>query len=209
MSLRLVIISDTHAKHHKIPHIPDGDVLIHAGDITRYGELDTITDFNDFLGTLPHPHKLIIAGNHDFSFENNPQETEALLTNCTYLRDKATTINGVNFYGSPWQPNFHNWAFNLARGPEIRAKWELIPTNTDVLITHGPPHQYGDRTFLGKNVGCADLLDIVQQIKPTLHIFGHIHEAAGTTSDGHTTFINASAFNLLGKHIPPIVYDYE
>jgi Icc-related predicted phosphoesterase len=208
MSHRLVAISDTHGLHRQLT-IPDGDILIHAGDITGHGQVEQVADFNEWLGTLPHRHKIVIAGNHDFCFENESAETAALLTNCIYLFDEAITLDGLNFYGSPWQPWFFNWAFNLRRGPKIRAKWELIPTGTDVLITHGPPRGQGDLTSLGKQVGCADLGEVIGEKRPRLHIFGHIHEGYGVTHNEHTTFINASSCTLQYQPVQrPIVFDW-
>ena len=208
MSIRLVAISDTHGLHRHLT-IPDGDILVHAGDITGHGQVEQVADFNEWLGTLPHRHKLVIAGNHDFCFEDQPVETAALLTNCIYLFDEAITLDGLYFYGTPWQPWFFDWAFNLRRGSEIRAKWELIPPETDVLITHGPPLGYGDLTSRGEYVGCADLLESVRQKRPKLHIFGHIHEGYGMTHNQHTTFINASSCTLQYQPAQrPIVYDW-
>ena len=208
MSIRLVAISDTHGLHRHLT-IPDGDILIHAGDITGHGQMEQVADFNEWLGTLPHRHKIVIAGNHDFCFEDQPGETAALLTNCIYLFDEAITLDGLYFYGSPWQPWFFDWAFNLRRGPEIRAKWELIPKETDVLITHGPPLGHGDLTSHGECVGCADLLESVRQKRPKLHIFGHIHEGYGVMQNEHTTFINASSCNLQYRPVQrPVVFDW-
>ena len=209
MKTRIVAISDTHNRHRALT-IPDGDILIHAGDLTDMGELSDVRDFNDWLGTLPHQHKLVIAGNHDFCFENEPHEAEPLLTNCTYLLDEAVTLRGITFYGSPWQPWFHNWAFNLQRGSEIKAKWDLIPGDVDVLITHGPPVGHLDQTYRGERVGCADLLDAVRRIRPTYHIFGHIHEAYGRLSNGRTEFINASTCSLQYEPVnAPVVIELE
>ena len=122
MSIRIVAISDTHGLHRHL-QVPPGDILVHAGDITGRGQLDQVVDFNEWLGGLPHRHKVVIAGNHDFCFEQQPLESAALLTNCIYLFDKAITLDGLCFYGSPWQPWFYDWAFNLGRGPELQAKW--------------------------------------------------------------------------------------
>lgn len=209
MSLSLVAISDTHGHHRKLS-IPPGDVLIHAGDITRHGNVAELEDFNDWLGALGHRHKLVIAGNHDFCFERDRRAAAARLTNAVYLQDEAVTLDGLRFYGSPWQPWFFDWAFNLKRGPEIRARWDLIPPDTDVLITHGPPLGHGDRVARGEQVGCQDLLEVVERITPRVHIFGHIHEAAGVTSNGRTTFVNACSCNLRYAPVqPPIVFRYE
>jgi len=150
--MKLITISDTHGLHWSLD-IPDGDVLIHAGDLTDRGILEEVSEFNTFLGTLPHPHKIVIAGNHDLCFEDYRMDCEEALTNCIYLQDQEVTIDGVRFYGSPWQPWFYDWAFNLERGPEIRAKWDLIPEGTDVLITHGPPYGIGDLTARGDKGG--------------------------------------------------------
>jgi len=207
--MKLIAIADTHGLHRSLK-IPDGDILIHAGDLTRHGSLDDVLEFNDFLGTLPHPNKIVIAGNHDLIFEKGRKGCEELLTNCIYIQDQEVIIDGVKFYGSPWQPWFYDWAFNLERGPEIRAKWDLIPEGIDILITHGPPFGIGDLTSRRENVGCQDLLEVVEKIKPALHIFGHIHEGYGITSNGVTTFINASICDHLYKSInPPIVYNLE
>ena len=207
MSFRLVAISDTHGLHRQLT-LPEGDFLIHAGDITGHGQVEQVVDFNEWLGTLPHRHKIVIAGNHDFCFENEPAETGALLTNCIYLFDEAITLDGLNFYGSPWQPWFFNWAFNLPRGPEIRAKWEQIPDNTDVLITHGPPLGHGDLTSREELVGCADLLAVAETKRPKFHIFGHIHEGYGVTHNAYTTFVNASSCTLQYQPVQrPLVLD--
>ena len=137
--MKIVAISDTHGLHRSL-EIPDGDVLIHAGDLTRHGTLDDVREFNDFLGTLPHPHKIVIAGNHDFCFESDREACEELLTNCIYRQDQEVVIDGVKFYGSPWQPWFYDWAFNLERGPEIRAKWDLIPVSYTHLTLPTTPY---------------------------------------------------------------------
>ncbi len=207
--MKLITLSDTHGLHKSLT-IPDGDVLIHAGDLTRHGSLDDVQEFNDFLGTLPHPYKIVIAGNHDFCFEKDRRACEVLLTNCTYLQDQEVTIDGVRFYGSPWQPWFYDWAFNLERGPEIRTKWDLIPAGIDVLITHGPPYGIGDLTARGDKAGCQDLLEVIEKIKPRVHLFGHIHEGYGVTSNDVTTFINASSCDQLYQPVnPPVVYEYN
>ena len=105
-------------------------------------------------------------------------------------------IMGIKFWGSPWQPEFFDWAFNASRGEEIRQYWDKIPTGIDVLITHGPPFKLGDQTDIGEHVGCLDLLDAIERVKPKLHVFGHIHEGYGVTSANGTTFVNASTCTL-------------
>jgi len=207
--IKIVAISDTHAQHRAL-EVPEGDILVHAGDLTKMGELDSVADFNEWLGSLPHPHKIVIAGNHDFCFEREREASEALLTNCTYLHDASATVMGARFWGSPWQPWFYNWAFNLRRGEEIRRKWDLIPENTDVLITHGPPYGHGDRTDGGELVGCRDLLEVVERIRPVLHVFGHIHEGYGVSASDQTTLVNASNCDSHYEPVnPPVVFSYD
>jgi len=207
--IRIVAISDTHGLHDEVA-VPDGDILIHAGDMTRRGELEAVRSFNAFLGRQPHRHKIVIAGNHDFCFERTPAEAVALLTNCTYLLDQAVSVCGLRIYGSPWQPWYHNWAFNLHPGPDLRAKWDLIPRDTDVLVTHGPPYGIHDRTVVGVAAGCVDLLAAVREVRPRLHIFGHIHEGWGMSQSDQTTFINASISTFdRDPTNPPFVFDYE
>lgn len=159
--LRLVIVSDTHEQHAGVV-VPDGDVFIHAGDFTYNGDLKAIAAFGGWLAALPHRHKLVIAGNHDFAFEHVPAPARKALgsdkNGVRYLQDSGVTIDGVSFWGSPWQPWFMDWAFNLPRGPKIAAEWAKIPEQTDVLITHGPPMGILDYVPRGEHVGCADLL---------------------------------------------------
>jgi Icc-related predicted phosphoesterase len=207
--IRLVAISDTHNRHDQID-VPDGDVLVHGGDFTGRGTPDEIRAFNDWLGTLPHRHKVVIAGNHDWGFQISPENARAALTNAIYLEDSGVEIEGLRFYGSPWQPWFMDWAFNLRTDAELRSKWDLIPEGTDVLITHGPPRGILDRTVTLDDVGCLELRRAVERIAPRLHIFGHIHEGYGQTVVGETTFVNASTCNLFYRPVnPPVVLDLE
>jgi Icc-related predicted phosphoesterase len=207
--MRIVAISDTHSMHDRI-NVPDGDVLVHAGDFTGGGE--SMRWFVEWLGELPHKHKIVIAGNHDWGMFNYREEREELFTQAgvVYLQDSGVEIDGVKFYGAPWQPEFMNWAFNLPRGQALKEVWAKIPKNTDVLVTHGPPNKILDLCPDG-HVGCEELREAVLNL-PDLkaHIFGHIHEGYGTEKHRNTTFINASCCD--GAYIPlnpPIVFDYE
>lgn len=195
LGLRAVLISDTHTLHDQIK-LPEGDLLLHAGDFTNMGELEDVARFNEFLGRQPHAHKVVIAGNHDWSFAMDPARARSLITHATYLEDSEVSAAGLRIWGSPWQPEFMDWAFNLPRGPLLRQKWDLIPDGIDILITHGPPLGHGDVTFRGEHVGCHDLLEAVRRVRPRLHLFGHIHEGYGVTRDAHTTYVNASTCTL-------------
>ena len=191
--MKLVLISDTHARHRDFA-TPPGDVLIFAGDMMTDGyRVGEIADFNSWLGDQPQTHKIVIAGNHDRLFESNRIESDYLLTNAVYLEDSPLIIGRVKFWGSPAQPEFCNWAFNYRRGSDIDRVWQQIPEDTDVLITHGPPAGILDTVKRGgAHLGCADLKRAVQRVKPKLHVFGHIHGGYGEFHDGTTHFVNAS-----------------
>jgi Icc-related predicted phosphoesterase len=201
VSLRIVVISDTHSRHRHIV-VPDGDVLVHAGDLTARGTLEELQAFDQWLGTLPHAHKLVIAGNHDWVCAEAPSAMPLLLNNATYLCDTQVTIAGIRFYGSPWQPRFMNWAFNLDP-PALRQVWANVPEGVDVLITHTPPLGMRDRTFRGEHVGCGELAAALPRIRPRLHCFGHIHEAYGQHTEGGTIFVNGSCCTLQYQPINP------
>lgn len=210
--VKLVCISDTHNMLDRM-NIPDGDILVHAGDFTMKGTIPEVSKFNYHLSQLPHKHKIVIAGNHDIGLEADPKLFRGLLTNCIYLEDSGVEIEGIKFWGSPWQPQFFDWAFNLHRGPELQEKWALIPSETDVLITHGPPMGIGDLTHRqgtleAVNTGCVDLKrEILNRIRPKAHIYGHIHESFGARKIQDIQFINASLLNeKYAIQNKPIIY---
>jgi Icc-related predicted phosphoesterase len=202
--IKLVVISDTHGFHRQMV-VPEGDILIHAGDFTDYGTLEQAADFNLWLGQLPHPHKIVIAGNHDFCFESNPQEAKAQLTNGIYLQDQAIEIMGIKFYGSPWTPVFFDWAFMANPGPQMAEIWSKVPKDIDVLITHGPPKGICDLTDQGDSAGCQELLAALNTVKPKYHIFGHIHEGRGIKKNNGITFLNASNIDSNYQKLSPAV----
>ena len=153
--MKFVFLSDTHCKHNEIK-IPNGDCFIFCGDMSYRGDMSEIEGFSFFLQRLPHKHKIVIAGNHDFSFEDERKnQAEELIqsSGAKYLNDSKIQIDGIKFWGSPIQPYFHDWAFNRERGEEIKKHWDLIPTDTDILITHGPPKGILDKTKTGKEAG--------------------------------------------------------
>jgi predicted phosphohydrolase len=206
--LTLVCVSDTHGRHRELA-VPPGDVLLFAGDLSNHGQPADVSDFDDWLGSLPHPHKVIICGNHDFHFERDPADARRRIRHATYLQDSGTEIAGLKVWGSPWQPRFFDWAFNLDRGEPLRDKWAAIPAGIDVLLTHGPPYGILDRVVGGDHVGCQDLLEAVERVRPRLHVFGHIHEAYGVVRTGPTTFVNASTCTLsYAPSNPPVVVEH-
>ncbi len=209
--MQIICISDTHNFHNEVI-VPNGDVLIHAGDATSMGSTEEVAAFADWFGNQPHKWKIFVAGNHDWLFQKDKDLAESVIGTygIIYLRDWGCSIEGINFYGSPWQPEFCNWAFNLPRdGNEIQQKWQAIPQNTDVLITHGPPFGILDEES-GRCIGDRCLRERVLHIKPALHIFGHIHASHGEMEWNGTHFINAAICDQAYKTTnPPIVVSIE
>ncbi len=234
---KIVCISDTHNFTPANP-IPDGDILIHAGDFSNVGYLDEMHSFRDFLEKLPHRHKVFIAGNHDLPLDEEKflkrssivrryypqfigapdnylsiysQQCIATVTKPTaarvaqgikddqsiiYLEDTSCDIKPLSevdllddgrpmpplrIYGSPWSMSVsNNWAFSLPCGAELKSKWSAIPTDADIVITHSPPAGILDQSLDGNECGCPLLYDeIMNRVKPRLHVFGHIHEGYG------------------------------
>jgi len=200
--MKLTFISDTHTKHNML-NLPGGDVLIHSGDFMNTGyDRHNVMRFLDWFIEQPYKQKIFIAGNHDRFFEDNPEQTNTILDSIygglvTYLEDSGTKIGDINVWGSPWQPEFMDWAYNLPRqGTELNEKWNLIPENTDILITHAPPYGYLDKLpNIPENLGCELLRERVKEVKPKIHVFGHIHHGYGYTTNGDTHFINAAVLN--------------
>lgn len=228
--MKLVVLSDTHGQHRdkRFPEIPEGDILIHAGDATRKGTLESLEEFFDWFSSLPHQHKIFVAGNHDIGldpeFIDNQRgylpdeeqltraretsiEAEKLIPdNIIYLKDSFVEIEDpgmfrkLKIYGSPFTPRFLNWAFLRNRGDSIAEKWAQIPDDVDILVTHGPAYGHGDvappwiLSRYPRAVGCLELLKRIIEIKPKVHVFGHIHGGHGIYQSDElpTTFMNAS-----------------
>lgn len=192
--MKFLHISDTHTMHHEL-ELPDADCLIVSGDFLSYGDSRELIKFNKWLGEIAtkFKYRVIVAGNHDRIFERDLNYAKSLLTNAThYLQDEEATIEGIRIYGSPWQPAFCNWAFNLYTPTALKAKWDLIPSGIDILVTHCPP--YGMLDFVPRtgNLGCLELREAVMRINPRFHLFGHIHYSNGTKDYMGTTFINSA-----------------
>jgi len=237
MGLKIVTISDTHNKHKQIL-IPDGDIILHAGDATGRGERGEIESFVKWYGSLPHKHKIMIAGNHDWGFDSSnagQYEDFCKQHGVIYLNDSGCEVEGIKIWGSPVQPAFCDWAFNRARSEEsaidpydymdyekdpIGPHWDLIPYGTDILITHGPPMYRLDKVGMtgspntGQHVGCEQLNWVVDAIRPKMHVFGHIHERRGVVVDKSTspiTYVNAAS--LTCRYVPHLdetfVFDWD
>lgn len=200
--MRIVAVADTHLFHDGFV-VPDGDVFVHAGDLCRTGQLDELRLAADWVAGLPHRHKVIVAGNHDWAFVREPAAARAMFRAAHYLEDAEVTLDGVRFYGSPWQPEFASWAFGRPRGAALAAIWSKIPRGIDVLITHCPPEGIGDRTTATSRAGCADLRARVAEVKPRLHLFGHIHQDGGIWREHRTSFANVTTWE--GTRAPTVI----
>jgi Icc-related predicted phosphoesterase len=194
---KLTFISDTHNKHGALSLKPT-DFLIHTGDLTSKGTLPEVAAFLYWFNQQPAKHKVFIAGNHDWLFYESQFQAKMLLRDypeITYLEDSGVELEGIKFYGSPYQPVFYNWAFN-ANEETLKKKWHEIPDGTDILLTHGPAHGIMDFTYNKENVGCKSLkYHIMNRVKPKIFAFGHIHEGYGTYKFEDTLYINACSLD--------------
>jgi len=219
--MRITFISDTHTKHRHVEEdLPGGDLLIHAGDLMNSGhDENDVWEFLDWFDKQNYDHLVFIAGNHDRLFENQPEKTRQIIRsykNANYLQDDWIKVGNVEsmakIYGSPWQPEFYNWAFNLPRnGEDLMEKWFWIPSDTDILVTHGPPWGHLDVTPYGNlNVGCELLRVRVDEFKPKIHVFGHVHSGYGYKFHNGTHFFNASVLNERYNYKnKPITVDWD
>lgn len=212
--MKLVCISDTHEQEENVI-LPAGDVLVHAGDITYRGDLSKLSKFCSWMKEQNFQHKVVISGNHDFCFQNNNRKGAVQMcrqAGITYLEDSGVEIDGIKFWGSPWQPWFHNWAFNAMRGKDIAYHWAKIPDDTNVLITHGPVKGVLDeapRIGSPERVGCQDLADRIGNL-PNIkaHICGHIHNGYGQMTLAGVQFVNAAiCTEAYAPTNPPIVIE--
>ena len=202
--IKHVLIADTHGRNDLLDGLPDGDVLIHCGDSTKYGSRVGLFAFCKAFGVLPHKDKILIAGNHDGCFIKHPEEAPAIVRDAGihYLQDEGITLNGLNYWGIPWVPQFGEWAF---MGDEVflRNKWASIPLGVNVLISHGPP-----KWILDDGVGSISQYTFVNSLAPELNVFGHIHEGYGLKHIKRTAFINCSLLNLRYESVnAPVVFD--
>ncbi len=224
--MKIVAISDTHSTQGKFKLPEEGDVIIHAGDATGRGSEFETRAFVKWYGGLNYKYKVFTPGNHDFYFEEFPTEVRKLCKDhgIILLIDEEVIIEGIKIYGSPQSPWFYDWAFNKARNEAERARygielikhyWDMIPEDTDILVTHGPPYEILDELVTacgnpkGIFVGCQDLLKRIAEVRPDLHIFGHIHCGHGERHIEGVSYYNASICDeMYYPSYSPIVIDY-
>ncbi len=201
--MRIAATSDIHGNHRNLPTPPVSDVMVFAGDILGQGFDFEWQRFIEWCARQPVNDVVIIAGNHDWFLEDEQQARVCLRDLAArsgrgprihYLADSGVTIAGVKFWGSPWTPKFYDWAF-MKEDDELAVFWGRIPSDTDVLISHGPPYGILDKVPR-EHTGSRTLLARVQLVQPVVHIFGHIHEQGGKHERvGPTDFYNVAGLN--------------
>jgi len=201
--MRVICLSDTHGYHKRLT-IPDGDLLIHCGDFSMRATSPQVSEFARWFASLPHRHKIIVAGNHDMACEQGPFDVKKVFAPAYYLDHEEVVIEGLKIFGSPYTPAIYNpspWFFDYQRkSTQAKELWDDIPKKTDLLITHGPPKGILDlvkEPHIGEdpNVGDIHLLRRVMEVKPKVHVFGHIHEGFGSyihPMSPKTVFYNVS-----------------
>lgn len=207
--MRLVVLSDTHGFHRGMGQfgnapVPEGDVLVHCGDFSRdFGSWVDVERFASWMEMLPHAHKILCPGNHDYGIFESPTKADALFRDngVHMLGQKAVEIDGVAFDGGPWMPISGwepRWGFEMEEDERER-EWARIE-KVDVLVTHSPPMGVLDRTAKGHHIGCPVLRRRVFELKPTYHLFGHVHEGRGTHVEHGIAFVNAAS-NSRGSYV--------
>jgi len=188
--MKIVCISDTHRYHAQVDKV-HADVVVHAGDVCGHGSVNELKSFIEWYKDYPCTHKIFVAGNHDRCLETQLNlEDDIRAAGIIYLKDSSVVIDGIEFYGTPYQPFFCNWAFNVRDVFQLREIYRQIPESTDFLITHCPPYGVMDVCRDG-SVGSSELQIELRRVSPKYHLFGHIHEAHGRIDIDGTTYINA------------------
>jgi Icc-related predicted phosphoesterase len=210
--MHIAAISDLHGH---LPEVPPCDVLLIGGDVCPVVDHSIEAQarflagpFADWLAAVPAKQVVGVAGNHDLIFEIAPERVPNVLRErWTYLQDSEAQVEGLRVYGSPWQPVFFNWAFNLTE-PELAEKWVMIPAGIDVLLLHGPPRGIGDRNDRGQHTGSPSLLERIDAVRPKLVVFGHIHEGRGRWERNGAVLANVTLLDERYRRVyEPMLFD--
>lgn len=189
--MKIICISDTHNRYQELDDkIPDGDILIHAGDLVNHGTVEEIQQFVNWYSKLPHRYKIFVGGNHDGALEHS-RELIQIPKNLIYLENELVEIEGLRIWGSPVSPPYRSFGFMWDEERRY-ANYQLIPDNCDIIINHSPPFGILDQVEEGQHVGCEILAKRLSELNPQLVVFGHIHEGYGQLKLGNTTYVNAS-----------------
>lgn len=227
-AVRIMCMSDTHTKHSDIPKesIFPADIAIHAGDFTMYGKRSEVISFRDWFKQLPTQHKILIAGNHDLSFDEQMRDElknvfvlrgyteppelskkEIYCPEITYVEDSVVDLMGIKFYCSPRSPHINKFCFPTKlenKGKE----WAKIDNNFDVVVTHSPPSGVFDFDIRDGQFGDPYLALKIQECKTPLHIFGHTHCCTGSYRHGNTLYVNAAIVDINNNYnCPPLYVD--
>lgn len=209
LCLRILALSDTHELHRELDRLPESDILIHAGDWTFFSKrLAAIEDFDEWLADQPVRHRSILTpGNHEFYLEAD-HSRRTLTSSATVLIEEALTIKGLKIWGSPIT-SLYGAAFGISDPAKRAAHYASIPSDTHILVTHGPPYGILDgKPGTSEHFGCPELLMAVQRVKPLVHIFGHVHTGYGVLETPETTYINASLLGPDGDILNrPVFFD--
>tara|TARA_R110000822_G_scaffold110654_3_gene240889 strand:+ start:734 stop:1384 length:651 start_codon:yes stop_codon:yes gene_type:complete len=214
--MKIVATSDLHGSY---PEIPECDTLIIAGDICHEGDprnhrlikskYKLINKFIPWLNSVPAEDIVFIAGNHDYIFEEGRHMLPKWPSNCHYLEDSGVEIDGIKFWGTPYVPNLPYWAFHNRDEMVSMHRFSQIPSDTDILISHGPAFGILDKVYRGGfNVGCNILAEVVKTVDPEYFICGHIHEGYGQVNIGNTKYINCS-FNTVNYEPINPVFEFD
>ena len=205
--IRIIAISDTHNGYNKLTqqlidlYQSENDILVHCGDMTERGSVDELNNINSWFGELPYKYKIAISGNMDgIGLDKQHIDGYKIFTNAVYLQHQSLEIpdlgsNGFKIFASPYTPEFVG-GFQLYSEKESRLKWQDIPNDIDLLISHGPPYNILDSTSRGMSIGDKVLMnEINQRIKPKAVLFGHVHASFGQTEVDGIQYVNAAQFN--------------
>lgn len=190
--MKIAAFSDCHWLYEDIKKFPKADLCIFAGDWCGNGYyMQETLNFLEWFSKLPYKYKVAIPGNHDRFCELAEKTCKDLFqqASANLLIDEEINIEGLRIYGSPWSPLFMNWAYMLSE-EQLKLKFNNIPNNLDILITHTPPKGICDN-----NLGSQALLDEILIKKPKVSIFGHIHNSFGAFKNNYTKFYNVSICN--------------
>lgn len=205
--MKIVCISDTHGMHNRI-EIPDGEMLIHAGDITGDGSKEETRDFIQWFASLPHKYKVFVSGNHDRSLEKRGINYFQLPDDVQYLENSSVNLGGLKIWGSPYVPLFGRWSF-MKEDLDLYEFWHQIPEDTDILVTHGPAWGINDKAYPTQaHLGSKTLAEKLTIRCPQLHLHGHIHGGYGITEANGIIHVNAAQLDEAYKPSnKPIVID--
>ena len=209
-AVRVTVISDTHMQHERLS-LPEGDLLIHCGDIFDLYSRNPadLREMDAWFARQPFDKIVCTGGNHDHLLEHAIGLLAQPFRHAQYLQDQTIRYRGLSIFGAPWVPGLPTHAFPKSRSG-LEEAWARIPTGVDILITHTPPRGILDRSSRGLSFGCPELASQLQRISPKVHCFGHVHASAGQTMRGQTLFINAASVGRGATAMrPPISFSLK